>query len=157
MTDDDLSDLAWAAEDDGDEDLDAWADSITDHLTIQPEGTTMPTTTVEIDANPSPAAIHLVRSILAHNGVDPDNRQTVMSLATYGVSPLDVVTAAAQLAITFDCPMKCGRKLDPANKDAMGVDLCPTCYDEAGLENEHSDGYHEEEPDPDCPDCRSAQ
>jgi hypothetical protein len=106
---------------------------------------------VELDANPSPAAILAAKSVLLRNGVH--SRQDVISLATYGVSPLSVVTAAAQLAVTFDCPMGCGRKLDPGDKDAMGVDLCPTCYDEAGLENEHSDGYLDDEPDPACPVC----
>lgn len=110
--------------------------------------------TVFIDSDPSPAEIRRIRGLLARNGINPDDRPDVVSLATYGVSPLNVVTAAAQLAVTFDCPMACGRKLDPGNKDAMGVDLCPTCYDEAGLENEHADGYHDDEPAPGCPECQ---
>lgn len=113
----------------------------------------MSATVVEIDAHPSPDAVLLARRILASNGVDPDNRRDVLSLATYGVSPLAVVTSAAQLAVTFDCPMGCGRKLDPGSKDAMGVDLCPPCYDEAGMENEHADGLHDGDPSPDCPAC----
>lgn len=115
----------------------------------------MTATTVEISANPSPADAYLARLVLAANGVDPDDRRQVVSLATYGVSPLCVITAAAQLAVTFDCPLGCGRKLDPGMKDAMGVDLCPTCYDDAGLENEHSDGLHDDESNPECPDCQA--
>lgn len=110
-------------------------------------------TIVELDVNPTESTLTAARLLLIDAGVFPYDRGAVVSLATYGISPLDVVTAAAQLAITFDCPMACGRKLDPANKDAMGVDLCPTCYDEAGLENEHSDGHHDDEPDPACPAC----
>lgn len=102
----------------------------------------MTTSPVLIDSNPSPAHLLHVRSVLARNGIDPRDRRDVVHLATYGVSPLSVVAAAAQLAVTFDCPMGCGSKLDPGSKDAMGVDLCPTCYAEAGLENEHSDGGH---------------
>jgi hypothetical protein len=116
----------------------------------------MARTIVELDMNPPPAAVHLARYMLAGAGVDPDDRRQVLHLATYGVSPLAVVTAAAQLAVTFDCPMGCGRKLDPTNSDAMGVDLCPPCYDEAGLENEHSDGYHDQ-PVADCPACKDAR
>lgn len=32
--------------------------------------------------------------------------------------------------------------------------LCEACYEEAGLENEHSDGHHEVNPNPECPDCK---
>lgn len=98
--------------------------------------------------------VYLAEVILARNGVDFSNRREVLSLATYGVTPVHVCQAAAQLAITFDCPMGCGRKLDPADKDAMGLDLCPQCFIEAGLENEHQDGLHEGCPDPGCPGCQ---
>lgn len=112
--------------------------------------------TVEIDANPSAAVEFFARKTLRDAGLNPNNRADVLSLATYGVSPLDVVTACAQLVVTYDCPMRCGRKLDPSNKDALGVELCPQCYDEAGLENAHSDGHHEgpDEYVPECPDCQ---
>lgn len=116
----------------------------------------MPTTKVQIDSNPSPTVVLAARKTLLLAGISPDNRDDVVSLATYGVFPLDVVTACAQLVVTFDCPLGCGRKLDPSDKDALGVELCPRCYYEAGLENEHSDGLHEErgEYNPDCPDCQ---
>jgi hypothetical protein len=35
-----------------------------------------------------------------------------------------------------------------------GCDLCQGCYDAAGLENEHADGYHQDEPHPSCPACQ---
>lgn len=34
--------------------------------------------------------------------------------------------------------------------------LCRKCYDEAGLINAHSDGDHDDRPDPDCPNCAAA-
>jgi hypothetical protein len=40
-------------------------------------------------------------------------------------------------------------------RDSSGIDLCAACYDEAGLEDEHQDGYHAEEPVSDCPMCRA--
>jgi hypothetical protein len=33
--------------------------------------------------------------------------------------------------------------------------LCPTCYDVAGLENEHADGEHVNAPHASCPDCKA--
>jgi len=33
-------------------------------------------------------------------------------------------------------------------------DMCVTCYDQAGLENEHADGHHADEPNTDCPQCK---
>jgi hypothetical protein len=40
-------------------------------------------------------------------------------------------------------------------RDSSGIDLCAACYDEAGLENEHQDGYHAEKPVSDCPMCEA--
>lgn len=31
--------------------------------------------------------------------------------------------------------------------------VCAACYDLAGIENEHADGYHKDEPASDCPLC----
>jgi hypothetical protein len=54
----------------------------------------------------------------------------------------------------------CDRRLTPANradiKRGAGADyryMCTHCYDESGLENEHADGYHDEEPNTACPAC----
>lgn len=47
----------------------------------------------------------------------------------------------------------CGTKV--AKRDwANQAELCAGCYHEAGLENEHQDGYHEEQSEADCPMCR---
>ena len=38
-----------------------------------------------------------------------------------------------------------------------GLGLCEACFDAAGIENAHLDGYHEPDrdgPDPDCPFCQ---
>jgi hypothetical protein len=54
----------------------------------------------------------------------------------------------------------CDRRLTPANradiKRGAGADyryMCTHCYDESGLENEHADGYHDDEPNTACPAC----
>jgi hypothetical protein len=39
--------------------------------------------------------------------------------------------------------------------DSHGVDLCADCYTEAGLENEHQDGMHDDNRDPHCPMCKA--
>lgn len=40
--------------------------------------------------------------------------------------------------------------------DEGSADLCADCYDEAGVENEHLDGYHDE-PHAHCPACQDSQ
>lgn len=35
------------------------------------------------------------------------------------------------------------------------IDLCLNCYEGAGLENEHTDGHHDAEPEANCPDCKA--
>jgi hypothetical protein len=42
---------------------------------------------------------------------------------------------------------------DPEFRDAAGCGLCVPCFTEAGIENEHADGYHEGAPDEGCADC----
>lgn len=37
----------------------------------------------------------------------------------------------------------------------QNCDMCRDCYYEAGLENEHNDGYHADEPNTDCALCKS--
>lgn len=51
---------------------------------------------------------------------------------------------------TYNCNI-CG-KLTRNTGDEGGVDLCRKCYDEAGLENEHSDHGHKK-PIKGCPTC----
>jgi hypothetical protein len=47
----------------------------------------------------------------------------------------------------------CEDRTADSYRDAIGVGLCARCYDVAGLENEHSDGYHVEDRVGGCPDC----
>jgi hypothetical protein len=50
----------------------------------------------------------------------------------------------------------CGKRTWAANMDTSGTDLCKWCYEEAGLENEHSDDgpdHHGKGPQQDCPLC----
>lgn len=48
----------------------------------------------------------------------------------------------------------CGRSdLPYTDFDGSGTDLCVACYELAGLENSHSDGYHAKTPVAECPTC----
>jgi hypothetical protein len=49
----------------------------------------------------------------------------------------------------------CG-KLTTGPVGIIGIDLCVPCYDAAGIENEHYDGYHTHTPHPDCPLCMNS-
>lgn len=48
----------------------------------------------------------------------------------------------------------CGKRTRETGSCESNVGLCLTCYDEAGLENEHEDGHHDAEPHADCPYCK---
>ncbi len=48
----------------------------------------------------------------------------------------------------------CGKQSRYTGEQALGSELCPKCWEEAGLENEHSDDGHAEF-NPDCPTCRA--
>jgi len=37
--------------------------------------------------------------------------------------------------------------------DAYNLELCYECWEDAGLENDHSDGHHSEVSNPDCRWC----
>jgi hypothetical protein len=52
---------------------------------------------------------------------------------------------------TFTCTV-CGTRRQLANMEATNV--CTDCYDVAGIENEHQDGYHADQPAADCPMCK---
>lgn len=58
------------------------------------------------------------------------------------------------------CTGGCGKGVTARNSAAkvyraLGYDnMCAACYDVAGLENEHSDGHHADEPNADCPQCK---
>ena len=51
---------------------------------------------------------------------------------------------------TIECGGCAGRFPAPAFE---GNSVCASCFDEAGIENEHSDGYHDEAPEPQCVQC----
>lgn len=53
----------------------------------------------------------------------------------------------------------CGKRKQVANMAVhtdKGRGVCNPCYDLAGLENAHADGYHSETPDPACPECNTS-
>ena len=63
--------------------------------------------------------------------------------------------AARRFAAMVRC--SCGQhNLDPGHPDALGLHLCPGCYEQASCENAHSDFDHDNDPDPDCPICVAA-
>ncbi len=49
---------------------------------------------------------------------------------------------------------ECGKRTRETGDCESGVDLCLACYNLAGIENSHCDGYHDEVPDMDCPLCK---
>ena len=51
----------------------------------------------------------------------------------------------------------CGKQTRETGSSESYVDLCLACYDEAGIENQHQNGEHEEERDADCPMCKEEQ
>lgn len=90
-------------------------------------------------------------------------RDKALANALYGVPPapdaigyqdtLDLLQASAQILMETPCRMECGRNLHISAKDAAGLELCQECLDEAEMENAHSDGYHDDDPDPACIEC----
>lgn len=47
----------------------------------------------------------------------------------------------------------CG-KMTHQDVGGMGLEMCAECIEKSGLENEHSDGYHDDDPHPECPRCQ---
>lgn len=47
----------------------------------------------------------------------------------------------------------CGMKTHSSIDGNVGIELCRTCYESAGLQNEHSDRGHATRKD-DCPSCQ---
>lgn len=47
----------------------------------------------------------------------------------------------------------CGKRTWESRID-WSTGLCEQCYEDAGYENAHSDGHHDNEPDMNCPVCR---
>lgn len=54
---------------------------------------------------------------------------------------------------TYICD-NCGKRTRETGDSESGVGLCKKCFEEAGLENEHSD-YGHKEFNPKCPTCRA--
>lgn len=85
-----------------------------------------------------------------------NDNEAVIRLACLGTAnnPRRLMRAVGQICLTIGCHTKCGRSLDPSDKDALGLELCSQCLEEAGLENEHSD-YGHDEPVVACPTCKA--
>ena len=49
----------------------------------------------------------------------------------------------------------CKKRTRETGSCESNVGLCLACYDAAGLENEHTDGHHEDRAHPDCLDCET--
>lgn len=48
----------------------------------------------------------------------------------------------------------CGKRTRETGEGESSIELCIRCYDDAGLENNHSDGGHDDNPHPDCYLCQ---
>lgn len=53
---------------------------------------------------------------------------------------------------TYTC-RSCQKLTRETGGDESSVELCRACYDEAGWENEHGDGFHVDAPVSECPYC----
>jgi len=51
----------------------------------------------------------------------------------------------------------CGKRTRETGSGESGSGLCADCFNDAGLENEHSDGHHDDEPKPGCPQCNASR
>jgi hypothetical protein len=53
----------------------------------------------------------------------------------------------------------CGKPCHSSIEGCQGICLCRKCFDEANLENEHNDGYHDDDqygPQSECKQCKGA-
>lgn len=48
----------------------------------------------------------------------------------------------------------CGKLTTEIVGGHIGLEMCGKCIDQSGLENEHADGYHDDAPNAECPDCK---
>jgi hypothetical protein len=55
---------------------------------------------------------------------------------------------------TYICRM-CGKRTRETGQDESSCGLCKSCFNECNMENEHSDGYHDDNKRDDCPDCKA--
>jgi hypothetical protein len=49
----------------------------------------------------------------------------------------------------------CGKATHSSNRGCVDIQLCNDCLEKAGLENEHYDGYHQDNPDKRCLLCKT--
>jgi hypothetical protein len=93
---------------------------------------------------PTPEEVTAARALLASHGLTEDWR--IVHLAIYGTAdnPRPLMKAAGQAVLAMTCYSCKTRKLDPSDKDATALELCRPCLTEAELDNEHSDGYHDQ-------------
>lgn len=88
-----------------------------------------------------------------------DNAPTVADLIDANSKSTDVAPRPVRTRQARKCTV-CGKNVTARNSAAKVYgsigheDMCVTCYDQAGLENEHSDGHHADEPNADCPQCK---
>ena len=111
-------------------------------------------TTIHLDP-PTPEDLAAARRLLRRYGLTDDHE--IVGVACYGDgrNPRELMKAAGTAVLGMTCYACKTRKLDPSNKDALGLELCPQCLTEAEMENEHNDGYHDE-PVVGCAQCQAA-
>ena len=56
----------------------------------------------------------------------------------------------------YEC-RSCGKQTRDTGEGEVSARLCLSCWNAAGLENEHNDGHHEGNPNPDCPMCNEKE
>lgn len=98
----------------------------------------------------SEAQVRTLATLDASTGAEFSDQDTGESFAPETVERL----WQAAREIEFTCYACQTRK--PAKdwtRDSSGIDLCAECMEEAELENEHVDGYHETEKRADCLLC----
>lgn len=104
---------------------------------------------------PTTEELRAARLLLARHGIH--TRQDVVGYTAYGTSPnRRLMKALGQVAMTLRCHVCRDHHLDPSHKDALALELCARCYEEGGLENEHSD-YGHDTPVANCPACRAEE
>lgn len=78
----------------------------------------------------------------------------IIFLASSMVSPGSDPQSKSLVRVARSATITCADCKQDFNATAFdGNALCPSCFDDAGMENEHNDGYHDE-PNADCKLCR---
>ena len=58
------------------------------------------------------------------------------------------------LGPTYIC-VACGKRTRETGHDESSCELCKSCYLDCLMDNEHSDGYHDDDKQDDCPGCKA--